>query len=300
MTLEGGFIVRISLPEQNGTLLRQALQLTNKLLISASVFWNKTSGRLVNPGTVIGGDVVHQQPTWVGSVNLALDSAGYTAHKHWGGVYPWSVRDYVDLAARLEPAWWAQMDYCCEPEIARDRAAVRERCVETTWKLLETWAVLEQLEDEAGRPVVQDPLPVLQGWTPDDYCGSAGLAMNYAQKQDRSFPWLMGVGSVCRRRLGGPDGIMAVVDALDRELPDGVELHFFGVEGAAIRELSQHPRAASTDSMAWDQRASWEAHDDGARVNIHDRARNLTRWYQQQLRHLRPRRPQPEQARLFG
>jgi len=42
------------------------------------------------------------------------------------------------------------------------------------------------------------------------------------------------------------------VEALDRVLPSGVGLHLFGVKGTALRFLSDHPRIASVDSMAWD------------------------------------------------
>lgn len=298
MTREGEFILRVSLPEQNGTLLHTALGLTNKLLLSASVFWDGKAGKFHNPGTVICCDPerVRALP-WL--PNVALDSAGYTAHRHWGGVYPWKTLDYVLLAAQLEPAWWAQQDYCCEPAIAPNAEAVRERQINTMWKLLETWAVVDQLRDQHGWSVVQDPIPVLQGWRPDDYLRHAHMMLNYVARQEQDFPYLLGVGSVCQRKVGGPNGILAVLDALDRELPPGIELHFFGCEGPALRDLSQHPRAASTDSMAWDSRASWEAHDDDRKVNIQDRARNLTHWYQVQLSHLRPRRQQPEQARLF-
>ena len=85
MTSEDGFTIRISLPEQNGTLLRRALQLTNKLLISASVFWDPKNRRFQNPGSVIAceGWLSSGLP-WI--PNVALDSAGFTAMRHWGGV----------------------------------------------------------------------------------------------------------------------------------------------------------------------------------------------------------------------
>jgi hypothetical protein len=66
------------------------------------------------------------------------------------------------------------------------------------------------------------------------------------------WPDLVGLGSVCRRNLHGPDGIATIVEALDRVLPPNVKLHLFGVKGGAISEFGDHPRLASIDSMAWD------------------------------------------------
>jgi hypothetical protein len=40
----------------------------------------------------------------------------------------------------------------------------------------------------------------------------------------------VGLGSVCRRHLHAPDGIVAIVRALDEIMPAGVQLHLFGVK----------------------------------------------------------------------
>src|SRR3546814_1568939 len=72
-----------------------------------------------------------------------------------------------------------------------------------------------------------------------------GLALDYGLTP------LIGVGSMCRREVSGPEGLIAVFDHLDRILPKGVMLHGFGVKGTAL----SHPkgiehRIASIDSQA--------------------------------------------------
>jgi len=68
----------------------------------------------------------------------------------------------------------------------------------------------------------------------------------------------VGLGSVCRRPVDGPTGILSILDAVDAVLPPGVRLHLFGVKSAALALLSKHPRVASADSMAWDMQARAE------------------------------------------
>lgn len=156
--------------------------------------------------------------------------------------YEWSVEQYVELAAAYEWSWWAQMDCCCEPEIASDAIA-------RLFRLAETSRLYRACERAAEIRGVNPPMPVLQGWTVDDYRRSVDL-LGFS-----SWPRLVGLGSVCRRSVGGPDGIIAIVDALDRELPVGVEMHLFGVKGKALDVLHGHSRIRSVDSMAWDMAA---------------------------------------------
>jgi hypothetical protein len=171
-----------------------------------------------------------------GHPDVALDSAGFVAmavYRH----YRWTVDDYVQLADSWPWAWWAAMDFCCEPEVAKDRAEVLDRVCRTVHKL----ADCRTLACARG---VKEPMPVLQGWLPDDYERCADMM--------GELPKLVGLGSVCRRRLLGTDGVFKILGRLDRALPRHVRLHLFGVKGAAIHALVGHPRIESIDSMAWD------------------------------------------------
>lgn len=224
-------IVRVGIPEHTGHLPRVAAQLGCPALVSAGRGWR--GGKLRAPG-----------PALDGISDVALDSAGFVAMKVHGG-YPWSVADYVRVAGSRRWAWWAQMDLCCEPEIAADRAAVLARVKGTA-------DLLTACRDEAEHVGVAAPMPVLQGWEPDDYARSAAL-VDVALRG--TWPAVVGLGSVCRRALSGPAGVFAVVARLDRELPPGVGLHLFGQKGEAIAELRDCARVASLDSCAWDDRA---------------------------------------------
>src|SRR3546814_94804 len=62
--------------------------------------------------------------------SLSPDSAGYVAMARYGG-FPWSTTDYLTLAASYPFRWFASMDYCVEPEIARDREEVLDRISRT-------------------------------------------------------------------------------------------------------------------------------------------------------------------------
>lgn len=224
-------IVRVGIPEHTGYLPRVATDLGCPALVSAGRGWR--GGRLRAPGAALDG-----------LADVALDSAGFVAMKVHGG-YPWSVADYVRVAGSRSWAWWAQMDLCCEPEIAADRATVRDRIDGTA-------GLLRACRTEAERVGVVAPMPVLQGWEPDDYAHSAALV---DAALDGVWPAVVGLGSVCRRELLGPVGVFAVVARLDRELPPGVGLHLFGQKGEAIAELRGCARVASLDSCAWDARA---------------------------------------------
>lgn len=193
-------------------------------LISANALYNRGKFRALRPGA------------FGGHSDIALDSAGFVAMVRYGG-YRWSVDDYVTLAASFPWAWWASMDFCCEPEIASDRVTVASRITYTVEHL-------DACREAASRLGATAPMPVLQGWEPADYLDCA------ARMPD--LPNLVGVGSVCRRDMRGPAGLIAILRALDATLPAHVRLHLFGVKGTAIAALVGHPRVASVDSMAWD------------------------------------------------
>lgn len=200
-------------------------------------------------------------------LDVALDSAGFVAWAHYGG-FPWTVEAYVALAASRPWSWWAQMDACCEAEIAGSRAAVRLRQAETIRLLGECRRVAAYM----GAPA---PMPVLQGFRASDYVW-------HLAQIDLDGATLVGVGSMCRRDVWGPDGLIGVVDALDRVLPAGVRLHLFGVKSEGLAQLAAHPRVASIDSMAWDVDARATGRKAASGVTMEVRAAAMRRWYERQ------------------
>ena len=169
---------------------------------------------------------------------MALDSAGFVAMVRYGD-YPWSVKDYMDLVAAGTWAWYSAPDFCCEPEVAGSHNEVSMRVARTACML----GVVNREADERG---LTRPMPILQGWEKDDYLRCADLLPIW------EWPSLVGVGSMCRRDVGGPNGIVAIVEALDQRLPSHVKFHLFGVKSFALDVIGNHPRIASVDSMAWD------------------------------------------------
>lgn len=172
--------------------------------------------------------------------SVSLDSAGFSAMVTYGG-YPWTVAAYVDLAAAFPFRWWASLDYCVEHEVASDREEVLDRLSRTIGANRECHSRAR----DAG--IDKTFLPVIQGRAPRDYERCAD-ALGHLIEQTG----LIGVGSMCRRPVRGPEGLIAVVDRLDRVLPPGVRLHLFGVKGDAIPYLKAYAhRVASIDSQAY-------------------------------------------------
>jgi hypothetical protein len=175
-------------------------------------------------------------------LEVCLDSAGYVAMKRYRS-FPWTVRQYVELAASHPFRWFAAMDKCVERDIARNRDEVLDR-------ISGTLNLYRECRREAERHGISDRLmPVLQGWTSDDY-------LRCLDRMPANPLGVMGVGSMCRREVAGSEGIVATLDAIDRALgPDPVRLHLFGVKTQGAEAVRGHPRIASFDSQAYGSEA---------------------------------------------
>lgn len=234
-------LLRVGIPASFPRFSAAVLQLAEELgaplgmLVSANALFDHKARRFRLPAYDIfsGGDG-------------ALDSAGFMAMLKYGG-YPWSIEQYLDLVAGVPQRWYASMDFCCEPEIAANQLVVRERIAQTV-------ANLDRIRNRAVQRGLPMPMPVLQGWLVDDYIHCVDL-----MAASGDWPDLVGLGSVCRRHINGPTGILAIVRELGRVLPPHVGLHLFGVKGPAVAALRGSQRVRSTDSMAWDREAAGEA-----------------------------------------
>ena len=230
--------IRVGLPQRGGALVKAARDAGLPTLMSANAFavYQKKGERQ--------GSFSHfalPKPGAFDGLEIALDSAGFVVMSRYGAS-PWTIEQYVELAASAPWAWWASADMCCEPAVAGSKMLRRLRVAGSVRGYLDC----ARAADERG---IKTPMPVLQGHTPEDY----------AECVDRmpllQWPDLVGVGSVCRRELGGPDGLDRVIDAIDHALPKHVKLHLFGVKSTAVGVYAKHPRIASTDSAAWDYQA---------------------------------------------
>lgn len=255
---------------RRGPLLDRALALRASLLISANALslWHRAKAVRCWKGWNLA-DLNNLPP----NADIILDSGGFTSHVVYGG-FPWTVDDYVALAAAYPFRLFASFDYPVEKEIAVDRNAIRERISRTIGANRET---RRRAEDHG---IGNRLMPVLQGRTPDDYERCAD-ALSWPMIPGRTI----GVGSMCRRHVSGPEGLVAVVERLDRILPRGVGLHCFGVKGSALPYLSEFgDRVASIDSQAYGIAARHDAHRRGISKRDAFVAQHMTSWFLRQRR----------------
>lgn len=252
-----------------GPMTAAAKRLGAPVLVSASAFSKHRDEGPVPPRWIaadaIGGRG-RRMRTWVGwNVNqlvhaeglaaLDLDCAGFVAMALNNG-FEWTPAQYVLGLCAAHP-WrrFSSMDMCVEPEVARDRSAVRERIAKTV-------ALNRECRIIAADIGIDDRLmPVIQGVTADDY-------LRCFDAMSGSIPpgTVIGVGSMCRRPTEGDDGIVSVVDRLDRELPEGIRLHLFGVKSDGAEAVAMlRSRVASIDSQAYGVQARRLANDERRR-----------------------------------
>lgn len=225
---------------------------------------------------------------------IHLDSAGFVAMSQMGG-FPWSPEQYIfGLCAAFPWTSFASLDMCVEAAVAANRFEVEERIAKT----VHLNKLCQILARDAG---IDDRLmPVIQGATADDYLRCYD-ALQYMIGDDR----VVGVGSMCRRNTEGPDGIVSIIDQLDRRLPKGVRLHLFGLksDGAeAVADLDG--RIASIDSQAYGFRARKLAAEKRRENPSFSKsnafvAEVMETWYQGQVRRMNNPRFRPIQNTLL-
>jgi hypothetical protein len=217
MTIE----IVIGLPHLNaGPILARARSMVQPALISANALsrWSKAKGWPEWRGWRLA-----QLANAHGLASLDLDNAGFVAMKRYGG-YAWSVDDYFRLASAFPLRRIASLDYCTEHEIAGDREEVLDR-------ISRTIRANRDCRDRARDLGLADRfMPVLQGRMPSDYERCAeGLWWSMQPGA------VVGVGSMCRREVAGPSGLVAVVAHLDRILPAGVRLHILCIVASVLQ-----------------------------------------------------------------
>lgn len=300
-----------------GPLLAKARELGAPILVSANAFsrWRDEGpipinnrlleGQFPDHGAAASGrkQRMREWDGWnIGSLKNAdgleahLDSAGYSAMSVMGG-FPWTPEQYIfGLCAAYPWASFASLDQCVERGVARDRFQIQER-ISKTINLNKT---CQMLANDIG--IGDRLMPVIQGETADDYLRCFD-ALQHMIGGDR----VIGVGSMCRRHTGGPDGIVSIVDTLDRNLPPGVKCHLFGLKstgGESVADLND--RVASIDSQAYGFRARAIANErrkdepDFSKTNVFV-AEVMEKWYRGQVSRMANPRPRAVQSSLdFG
>ena len=200
------------IPHGADAFINTAHRLDCPVLVSANSLWNEKKQRFQNFDKIAGLDVP-----------VALDCGGFVAMARYGR-YRWSIEDYVWLATEMRPLWWSAMDYCCEPEIAKNRKEVETRVHRTAFSLAQTLAIIIHHNRNLPGWMASAPMPVIQGWEPDDYITSIRLtdqvlrdplAAEAGMTGPDGWPALIGLGSVCRRELGGPNGLFTILNRIE-------------------------------------------------------------------------------------
>jgi len=258
-------VVRIGVPLTGGRLVAAARERGLPVLFSANAFARTYPKGHEREGYFRGFS--KPDPEQFAGLDAALDSAGFVAAARYGD-YRWTVEEYFELVQAHPWAWYSSLDFCCEPEVAGDRPLRLLRMAATA-------AMLGRCRREALERGLPPPMPVLQGWTPDEYAQCASwLPLS-------TWPSMVGIGSVCRRAVLGKDGIAAILAAVDDVLPLHCKVHLFGVKSAALEALGGHPRIASVDSMAWDAAARAERRTGR---DMAFRIQHMEAWSSRQLR----------------
>lgn len=169
----------------------------------------------------------------------ALDSGGFSEISLLGK-WETTPKDYVTAVRRYDNeighlGWAAPQDWMCEPDmLTKTGLTVAEHQSRTVHNFIE-------LQNRWGD---DSPfMPVLQGWTADDYLRCMDL-YNTKGIDLEAFP-MVGVGSVCRRQATGEIGMIFSTVLKHQDLL----IHGFGVKLRGLQEYGHLLNSA--DSMAW-------------------------------------------------
>lgn len=196
---------------------------------------HKTLGEVKN--------VCRLRPPGLHRRHLAVDSGAFSElEKHGRFLTP--PAQYVEALIRYDTEltdldWAAPQDHMCEPFIlAKTGGSVRSHQEATVANFLE----LQEMWPTSGHgdcPI----MPVVQGWSVDDYHRCVDLYESAGVWLATDYP-VVGVGSVCRRQG------MAVAGDIFRTLAErDLPLHGFGVKVTGLRRFGRWLTTA--DSMAW-------------------------------------------------
>jgi hypothetical protein len=265
---KNGKLFMLGLPYlANGALLKTAQTLQAPLLFSANAF----SVYKHEDGLQQWVKFQTRRLSLLEDMDACLDSAGFVAMRRYGQ-YNWSVDQYLDLCAAFPWRWFASMDFCVEQELCENRETVLDRISLTIAYLKRCRRAAEE------RGILDHLMPVIQGWKPNDY------ARCLEKMPDIEKCSVLGVGSVCRRPVHGTNGVLEIVERIDRELGSvKAKIHLFGVKSDAATKLRNHPRVVSFDSQAYGTRARILSRKGGfSKTNLF-LTEIMQKWYAQQI-----------------
>lgn len=214
------------------------------------------------------------------------DSGGFTELNLHGGWHDVPIQQFVD-EARLHCAevgniqYLAPQDWMCEPIVLKRTGRMVMQHQQLT---------VDNYLDLMYRAPDLPWVPVLQGWSIDDYLRCVEM-YDRAGVNLRSQS-LVGLGTVCRRQGTREGG--RIVNTLASL---GIRLHGFGFKVSGLRECAS--QLASADSLAWSFGARYEAPLPGCtHKNCANCKRYALRWYDGILATIEDNRGKPVQLAL--
>lgn len=182
-----------------------------------------------------------------------MDSGAFTEISTHGryrddtDVYAHRIARWASAGNNLEAA--VCQDFMCEPFILQKTGGTIEQH--------QRWTI-ERFDDlmmDVRMLGCRLPLiPVLQGWTPEDYVAHLH---QYAGRLSEGMR--VGVGSVCKRNAR-PQSVFDILHAIKAERPD-LRLHGFGLKITALKNDAIRELLYSADSMAWSFAARRQGRD---------------------------------------
>ena len=191
------------------------------------------------------------------STRWALDSGGFSELAAPPHRWEMTAEEYAALVNRFADQigmldWAAPQDWMCEPHMLSGRSVAEHQRL-----TVENFLHLRQLDISA--PII----PVLQGWTVDDYLRCRGLYEDAGV--DLTVEPTVGLGSVCRRQATGE------AETIVMRLSD-LRLHGFGMKTQGVHRYGG--LLESADSLAW----SFAGRKRGTCVHLKSRCANCRHW----------------------
>lgn len=152
--------------------------------------------------------------------------------------YQTSAESYIQDIGSISPERYAWRDYVCETDV-RDYHNVD--VADQQRRTIESHIELADLHDDYG--ITAMPIPVAQGWDPQDY----ETHSRQLSEQGLVDDWL-GVGTLCGRN--DPKQVEDIIRAVRTILPD-VNIHAFGLDRVCYTNEYIMDEIRSTDSLAY-------------------------------------------------
>ncbi len=162
-----------------------------------------------------------------------LDSSAFTILKQYGK-YPFSYGNYLRAVSKFKPTYFANMDWCCEPDI------IKSTGLNVLHHISHTIENGKQLIDFNKDNFVM----VVQGWEIRDYL----TCIDYI-KDNGLFTSVLGIGTMCCRK--NPTEVFNILKNIKANIPDWIKLHCFGFSIDMLKFKELYDLIDSIDTYAW-------------------------------------------------